>query len=280
MVKSLVLTGFGINCEEELAAAYRLAGAEADIVHLNDILLQGFDLHAYDILNFPGGFSFGDDIASGRVLANKIKYKQLPSGTTLLAEIRRFLAAGKHVMGICNGFQVLVKLGLLPNIGGEVEQEVTLSRNDSGKYENRWCYLKVTEGTHSPFLKGLDVFAVPVRHGEGKLIIDNPELTRQIVAQRLNCLSYCDAQGNITHQYPANPNGADLACAGLCDPSGQVFGLMPHPEAYLSRFNHPDWGLRQRQNPEASDEGEGLSIFRNIVTHIAQQKKSSALAVS
>lgn len=271
MVKSLILTGFGINCEEEMAAAYRLAGATADIVHLNDILLQHFDIHAYNILNFPGGFSFGDDIASGKVLANKIKYKRLLSGSTLLGEIQHFLAAGKFVMGVCNGFQVLVKLGLLPNIGGKVCQEATLSRNDSGKYENRWCYLKVTEGTHTPFLKGMDLFPVPVRHGEGKLIIGDAELERHIIAQRLNCLSYCDADGSITLQYPANPNGATLACAGLCDPSGQVFGMMPHPEAYLSLYNHPNWGALKRQQPELSEEGAGLQIFRNIVQHIGQQ---------
>ena len=274
MVKSLILTGFGINCEEELAAAYRLAGATADIVHLNDILLQNFDIHTYDVLNFPGGFSFGDDIASGRVLANKIKYKCLPSGNTFLAEIERFLAAGKFVLGVCNGFQVLVKLGLLPNLSGEVYQEVSLSRNDSGKYENRWCYLKVNPNSPTPFLKDLDVFAVPVRHGEGKLIIDNNDIRQQIVAQKLNCLSYCDAQGNTTHQYPANPNGADLACAGLCNPTGQVFGLMPHPEAFLSLYNHPNWALLQRQQPDLPEEGAGLQIFRNIVQHIQSAKQT------
>jgi phosphoribosylformylglycinamidine synthase I len=271
MVKSLILTGFGINCEEEMAAAYRLAGAQADIVHLNDILLQGFDIHQYHLLNFPGGFSFGDDIASGKVLANKIKYKRLASGNTLLDEIKLFLANGKFVMGICNGFQVLVKLGLLPDINGEVEQEVTLSRNDSGKYENRWCYLKVNKAAPTPFLKNIDQFAVPVRHGEGKLIINDATLQQQIIKQQLNCLSYCDEQGNITDQYPANPNGAALSCAGLCSPSGQVFGLMPHPEAYLSLYNHPNWGAIKRQNPQISEEGEGLQIFKNIVAHIAQQ---------
>lgn len=271
-VRSLVLTGFGINCEEELAAAYAMSNAIADIVHLNDILLQGFDIHAYDILNFPGGFSFGDDIASGRVLANKIRHKQLLSGKTLLDEIKLFLASGKYILGICNGFQVLVKLGLLPDIGGNTEQEVTLSRNHSGKYENRWCYVKVSKHVKTPFLKDLDVFSVPVRHGEGRLLIKNPEIQNLIVQQGLNCLSYCDPHGNLTEQYPLNPNGSALCCAGLTNATGQVFGMMPHPEAYLSLYNHPNWAQIKRQNPYISEEGEGLSLFKNIVRHIFDKK--------
>lgn len=270
-VKSLIITGFGINCEEELSAAYRLAGAEAPIVHLNDILIKGFNIHDFDILNFPGGFAFGDDISSGKVLANKIKYKKLKSGNTFLDEIKRFLSAGKYVLGICNGFQVLVKLGLLPNIGGKVDQEVTLTHNNSGKYENRWVYCKVNENSHTPFLKGIEQFAVPVRHGEGKLILKNKEIESKILVQGLDCLSYCDAEGNSTDVYPMNPNGAALNCAGLTDPSGQVFGLMPHPEAYLSLYNHPDWGRMKRENPNISEDGEGLQIFRNIVQHIQMQ---------
>ncbi len=268
MIKSLVLTGFGINCEEEMAAAYRLAGAQADIVHVNDILRQGFDIHNYHILNFPGGFSFGDDISSGKVLANKIKYKKLPNGRTFLDEINLFLAQGKYIMGVCNGFQVLVKLGLLPNVGGRVEQEVSLSRNNSGQYENRWCYLKVNPNSRTPFLRGMTVFPVPVRHGEGKLIINNAELEQSIIQQALNCLSYCMPDGTPTDQYPLNPNGAALQCAGLISPNGQVFGLMPHPEAFLSLYNHPNWGQLKRQDPHRSEDGEGLQIFRNIVEHI------------
>ncbi|OWY22208.1 phosphoribosylformylglycinamidine synthase subunit PurQ [Sphingobacteriales bacterium UPWRP_1] len=271
-VKSLVITGFGINCEEETNAAYLLAGAQSEIVHLNDILIKGFDIHAFDIVNFPGGFSFGDDISSGKVLANKIKYKQLSSGTTLFQELLRFLSSGKFIFGACNGFQVLVKLGLLPNINGLADQEVTLMRNNSGKYEDRWVTCRVTAGTHTPFLKGIDRIALPVRHGEGKLVIKNEAIRQQIIDQKLNCLSYCDEQGNPTDVYPMNPNGAELNCAGLTNPTGQVFGLMPHPEAYLSLYNHPNWGQKKRQNPRISEEGEGLAIFKNIVHHIANTK--------
>ena len=276
IIRSLIITGFGINCEEEMAAAYRMAGAETDIVHLNDILIKNHSIHAYHILNFPGGFSFGDDIASGKVLANKIKYKKLASGNTLLDDIKTFLSEGKFVLGVCNGFQVLVKMGLLPNLSGEIEQEVTLTHNDSGKFEDRWVFCKVNPHSDCPFLKGIDIIPLPVRHGEGKLIIKNNAIKKHIVQQNLNCLSYSDEEGKVTDEYPLNPNGADLACAGLCDTSGQVFGLMPHPEAFLSLYNHPDWGRIKRLHPNISEEGEGLKIFKNIVEHI---KVTATLAV-
>jgi phosphoribosylformylglycinamidine synthase I len=269
MVQALILTGFGINCEEEFAAAYRLAGAEATIVHLNQVLHGQVSIHDFDILNFPGGFSFGDDLGSGVVLANKLRYRQTSAdGRTLLDDIKQFIANGKFVLGICNGFQVLVKLGLLPNLGGAVTPEVTLTHNASGRYEDRWVRLRVNPNSNTPFLKGLDTLEVPVRHGEGRLVVPSAAIREQIEAAGLNCLSYVDAGGDGTSLYPHNPNGADLNCAGLTDPTGQVFGLMPHPEAYLSAFNHPDWARRRRQNPSASEEGEGLAIFRNIVEHL------------
>ncbi|MBK6612115.1 MAG: phosphoribosylformylglycinamidine synthase subunit PurQ [Sphingobacteriales bacterium] len=270
-VKALVITGYGINCEEEMAAAYQFSGAKADIVFINDILEGDISIHDYDIVNFPGGFSFGDDISSGKVLANKIKFKQLTSGKTLLDELQIFLNNGKFVMGVCNGFQVLVKLGLLPNIAGNFAPETTLTNNNSGKYEDRWVYCKVNPNSKTPFLSGIDKIALPVRHGEGRLLIKNDSLRQQIIEQNLNCLSYCDAAGTITGEYPLNPNGAELNCAGLCSPNGQVFGLMPHPEAFLSFYNHPNWGQLKRQNPNHTEDGEGLQIFRNIVAHIKLQ---------
>jgi phosphoribosylformylglycinamidine synthase len=227
-------------------------------------------IHDFDILNFPGGFSFGDDLGSGVVLANKLRYRQTgASGRTLLDDIRQFIADGKYVLGICNGFQVLVKLGLLPNLGGDVTPEVTLTHNASGRYEDRWVTLRVNPAASTPFLKGIDTMEVPVRHGEGRLVVPDAATARAIEAAGLNCLSYIDANGDGTSQYPLNPNGAALNCAGLTDPTGQVFGLMPHPEAFLSAYNHPDWARRKRLRLGASEEGEGLRIFRNIVEHIA-----------
>lgn len=269
MVKSLILTGFGINCEEEMAAAYRLAGAKATIVHLNEVLHAQVSIHDFDILNFPGGFSFGDDLASGKVMANKIRYKRLPNGNTLLDEIKAFLKAGKYVMGVCNGFQMLTRLGLLPNLGLSFEQQTSLHYNQSGKYEDRWCYCKVNPASKTPFLKGLDLLPLPVRHGEGRLIFANDAVRNDVQAQALNCLTYCTADGTPTGEYPLNPNGAELNCAGLCDPTGQVFGLMPHPEAFLSLYNHPNWGTEKRQNPDLNEEGLGLRLFKNIVEHVA-----------
>lgn len=272
MVKSLVITGFGINCEEEMAAAYQLAGAEAFIVHLNEILLGKVSIHDYDILNFPGGFSFGDDLASGKVVANKIKFKKLPSGRVLLDEIKHFLDDGKYILGVCNGFQMLVRMGLLPNTKATFEQEATLSNNNSAKFEDRWVYCKVNNADKTPFLKGIDVIALPARHGEGKLIFMDDTMRATVQQQDLNCLTYCTKEGVETDEYPANPNGADLNCAGLCSPSGQVFGLMPHPEAYLSAYNHPNWGQNKRHSNAFDEAGEGLSIFTNIVNHVKDKK--------
>ena len=271
-VRALVLTGFGINCEEEVAAAYRLAGAEATVAHLNQVLHGQVRLHDFDVLTFPGGFSFGDDLGSGVVLANKLRYRQTGAdGRTLLDDLREYIAAGKFVLGICNGFQVLVKLGLLPNLGGRTAPEVTLTHNASGRYEDRWVTLRVNPRANTPFLKGIDTLEVPVRHGEGRLVVPDDATRAALEAAGLNCLSYVDAAGDSTADYPFNPNGAALNCAGLTDPTGQVFGLMPHPEAFLTAYNHPDWARRRRLNPGASEEGAGLRIFRNIVAHISQQ---------
>lgn len=268
-VRSLVVTGFGINCEEEMAAAYQLASAEADIVHLNDVFRGRVLIHDYDILNFPGGFSFGDDLGSAKVLANKFKYKKMASGCSLIDELKNFLDDKKYIIGVCNGFQALVKMGLLPNTGGSFEQEATLTHNESGKFEDRWVTCRVNPDSRSPFLAGIDLIDLPVRHGEGRLLISSDEVRKSIVENGLNCLDYVDKNGQSTADYPFNPNGSQINCAGLTDPSRQVFGLMPHPEAHLSFYNHPNWGSKKRQNPTAQEKGEGLKIFENIVNYIA-----------
>ncbi len=271
-VKALIITGYGINCEEEMAVAYKLAGAEADIVHLNDIFLKKISIHGYDILNFPGGFSFGDDLGSGKVMANKMKYKRLVSGKLFLDEIKDFLFDGKFILGICNGFQFLVKMGLLPNINDNLEQEITLTYNDSAKFENRWVFCKTNNNIRTPFLQDINTIYLPVRHGEGKLIIKNEHLKIEIIHNNMNCLSYCTPEGLITSEYPYNPNGSELNCAALADSTGQIFGMMPHPEAYLSLYNNPQWHKLKRENPDISEEGEGLKIFQNIVRHIRFKK--------
>ncbi|MCF7792397.1 MAG: phosphoribosylformylglycinamidine synthase subunit PurQ [Candidatus Cloacimonetes bacterium] len=267
-VKALIITGFGINCEEEMAAAYKLAGADTIICHLNDVFAGKISIQDFDVLNFPGGFAFGDDLGSGKVLSNKMKFKKMADGHQFMAEIKKFLDDGKFILGVCNGFQFLVKMGLLPDVSGSWQQEVTLTRNNSAKFEDRWVYCKVNPENKTPFLHGIDILPVPVRHGEGKLIIKDGKIEKAIMEKDLNCLNYCDADGNVTDEYPLNPNGSALNCAGLTNDTGQVFGLMPHPEAFLSLYNHPNWGQIKRNNPDISEDGEGLKIFRNIVEYI------------
>jgi len=267
-VKALVVTGYGINCEDEMAAAYRLAGADADIVHLHEVFSERVNIHDYEILNFPGGFAFGDDLGSAKVLANKFKFKKMKSGSHFIDEVQKFLDSKKYIVGVCNGFQALVKMGLLPNTNGSFEQEVTLTHNDSGRFEDRWITAKVNADSQSPYLKDLGLIDMPVRHGEGKLLFKDEKVRKTIIENHLNCLTYADDEGRETGEYPFNPNGSELNCAGLTDKTRQVFGLMPHPEAFLSLYNHPDWGRMKRQNPEISEEGQALQIFKNIVRYI------------
>ncbi|MFH1727275.1 MAG: phosphoribosylformylglycinamidine synthase subunit PurQ [Pseudomonadota bacterium] len=267
--KALVITGFGINCEEELNAAFSLSGFNSKIVFLNEILNDKVNIHEFDIIGFPGGFSFGDDLGSGKVLANKIRYKKIGNKeTTLMDELKIFINDKKFILGICNGFQALVKMGLLPNIGGNFEAEVTLATNDSGKFENRWVKCKINEN-NSPFLTNIKSMDLPVRHGEGKLIIKDGTIKKLIIEKKLNCLTYCDEDLNESSMFPQNPNGAALNCAALINETGHVLGMMPHPEAFLSLYNHPNWGQIKRNNPNISEAGQGLKIFQNIFEAIS-----------
>ena len=270
-VRALVITGFGINCQDELAAAYRLAGGEADIVHFNELLSGLRPVRGYDVINFPGGFSFGDDLGAGKALANKMRFCKLSGGRTILEEIAGHIAAGGFVLGICNGFQIQVTSGLLPNVGGNFTQEVSLIVNDSGHFEDRWVHCRVAQPVRTPFLKDIGVIALPVRHKEGKLVVRDNAIRAAIREQGLCALRYCDAAGAVATEYPALPNGAEFSCAGLADPSGRVLGMMPHPEAYLSIYNHPDWS-RRRAAAGGTEAGEGLRLFQNIVEHIRRNR--------
>ncbi|MBI4818688.1 MAG: phosphoribosylformylglycinamidine synthase subunit PurQ [Deltaproteobacteria bacterium] len=266
-MRAAVLNGFGINCEVETAAALRMAGAEVDTVHLNRVLLGKASIRAFDLVVFPGGFSFGDDLGSGRVLASKLRFARLPSGRRLVDELDAFLADGGRLLGICNGFQILVKAGLLPfgSSGGFVQQ-ATLAPNDSGRFEDRWVRLRVNPKTPAAWLRTLGVFEAPVRHGEGKVVLASAVRAR-VEASGLDALSYVDEDGQPTERYPENPNGSSLGCAGLTDPSGQVLGLMPHPEAFLSPLNHPAWPSTKRREEwiETPKRGQGYSFFAALV---------------
>jgi len=272
-VKSLILTGFGINCEIEMGAAYKNAGASVDIIHFNDLINGTYKLQDYDILNFPGGFSFGDDIASGKVMANKIKFKKTARGKSLVEEILEFVDAGNYVLGICNGFQILTQLGLLPDTHGQIETEAALLHNDSRKYEDRWVYCKVNPKNNSPWLKGMDLIPLPVRHGEGKLIFKDEKIRKNLIDNNQIALQYAHKNGNIAQSYPQNPNGSTFSIAGLTDKTGQIFGLMPHPEAFLSFYNYPAWSGMKRQGKILEREQTGQKFFDNIVSHIKQTKE-------
>jgi len=248
----LVLVGFGINCDYETEHAFQLAGAVTHRVHLNDVLADKAMLVRYHVVALPGGFSFGDHIASGRVLANRLRYG-------LGEELRSFIADGKLVIGICNGFQVMVKMGLLPGLDGKFKQTVTLTLNDSGKFEDRWVYLKRDPHTKCIFAQGIESLYLPVRHGEGKFMTDTDETLEQLRANGQVVFRYCGPDGGRP-TYPFNPNGSVDDIAGICDPTGRVFGMMPHPEAYLYRENHPRWTREQLPS-----EGLGRRVFMNAV---------------
>lgn len=254
-IQALVLTGFGINCDHETANALERAGATAMRVHLNDLIDRPTLLDKTHIFAVPGGFSFGDDIASGKILANRLRYR-------LGGPLRGFVAAGKLVIGICNGFQVLVKMGMLPIANGAFQQTVTLTHNDSGRFENRWVHLVTVPDTRCVWLKDVGRLELPVRHGEGKFIPQDGATMNALRDNGQIALRYCHHDGMPARgSFPANPNGSADDVAGICDATGRVLGLMPHPEAFVDRTNHPRW--TREQIPE---EGAGLQIFRNAVT--------------
>jgi phosphoribosylformylglycinamidine synthase subunit PurQ / glutaminase len=268
-VKALVLSGNGINCERETAFACQAAGASAaDIVPIWDLVAGEARLGDYQLLCLPGGFLDGDDLGAARAGANRFRHAQIQGGGQhLWEEIQGFVTAGKLVIGICNGFQLMVKLGLLPAFpGGLGRQDVTLTFNDSGRFEDRWVELNVDPKSPCVFTRGLDRIALPIRHGEGKLLTQTEALSAQLAAQHLVPLHYVDpATGAPTEAYPQNPNGSPGGAAALCDPTGRLFGLMPHPECYLHRTHHPRW----TRLPNLPEEGQGLALFRNAVRYLS-----------
>lgn len=266
-VKVCVLRTAGTNCDKETAFAFSKVGAQAELVHINDLILRENSLLDYQILALPGGFSYGDDIASGKVFANELRYK-LEEG------LRKFITDGKLIIGICNGFQVLVKSGLLPGtrpyrIGryaplrsnNEFEQEASLIINDSGKFEDRWVYLK--NSGKSVWTKDMpEIIYLPVAHGEGKFIVKDKSLLNRLKANKQIIFRYCSAQGK-PGGYPDNPNGSLDDIAGITDATGRILGLMPHPERHIASIQHPRrFSARNRQA------GDGLQIFSNGVKYV------------
>jgi len=233
--KALVLRAAGTNCDRETQYALEQAGFQAERVHVNRLMEAPAALKDYQFLVAPGGFSYGDDVAAGKILANQMLHR-------LAEPLNEFLADGKLVLGICNGFQVLVKSGLLP--WGRVEpgragRDVTLAWNDSGRFEDRWVHLKAESDT-CVFLPAGEVIALPVAHGEGKFVARDADVLKRLNEGRQVALRYVDAAGD-PGGYPVNPNGSAEDIAGICDPSGRVLGLMPHPERFVDITHHPRW---------------------------------------
>jgi len=245
-VRTLILRAPGTNCDQETAFAFQQAGAETSLVHIGQLIRHEQKLEDYQIMVVPGGFTYGDDLGAGRVLANEIRLK-------LGDDIERFVARGSLILGICNGFQVLVKAGVLP--GRASGHRLTLTTNDSGRFECRWVYLSANSQSRCVFTRGMERLYLPVAHGEGKVVADADAINGLDVA-----LYYTDEQGNRQAGYPHNPNGSMADIAGICDSTGRIFALMPHPERHIRPSQHPKW---PRQ--EAGNRGNGFKIFRNAV---------------
>lgn len=248
-IKTLILRAQGTNCDEETAFAFQQAGAEASLVHIGQLIRREKKLADYQIMVFPGGFTYGDDLGAGRVLANEIRLK-------LGADIEQFIESGCLIMGICNGFQVLVKAGILPGL--KSQQKLTLTTNDSGRFECRWVHLSTSSNSKCIFTKGIERLYLPIAHGEGKIVAAADTPGKLDIA-----LYYTDEKGNQQAGYPHNPNGSMENIAGICDDTGRIFALMPHPERHIIPSQHPGW-LTGR----AGKQGDGLKVFQNAVDWI------------
>lgn len=252
--KVAILFTAGTNCDEETIYAFQLAGANAERVHLNLLKKKHHLLKNYHILVIPGGFTYGDYISAGKILANELQF-------ILKDSISEFINQGKLILGICNGFQVLVKAGILPGFSQYfTKQTITLNANDSNRFECRWVYLKTNSKSPCIFTKGIDILPVPVAHAEGKFETDNKRTLDQLKKYNQIVFTYVNEQGEKAG-YPYNPNGSIENIAGICDKTGRILGLMPHPERFSSIYHHPRWHSKEINEPA------GLKIFTNAVNY-------------
>ncbi len=270
--KALVPTGYGLNCDYETDYALKLAGAESYTVHINELIQKkksGMPTPLDDchILVIGGGFSWADDHGAGVVLASKLKFN-------LGEEIARFIDQGKLIIGICNGFQTLVNLGLLPGFNGNYrERRAAITYNDAGNFIDTWVHLKANPDSPCIYTKGITAVDLPVRHGEGKFYAAKEDVERLVKNDQV-ALQYADEKGDpALGRWPENPNGSLMDIAGICDATGRIFGLMPHPEAFNHPTNHPDWTRQKEQLLRAGKnledlEAEGIKIFRNAVDYV------------
>lgn len=251
----LVFSGYGLNCEEETKAAFEIAGAKADIVHINDLIAKPSMLENYQIAAIPGGFAYGDDTGAGKAYGAKLKQH-------LGKEIEKFLERDTLFIAICNGFQVATSAGILPG---------ALIANDNARYTCRWVDLKVT--SDSPWLKGIKKFSVPIAHGEGKYVAPG-EIIKTLHKRQEIALTYEKGEVSKHFDLPANPNGSTLNIAGITARNGRVLGLMPHPER-ATRFTHlPHWTYLKekfvREDKKVPHDGPGIQIFRNAVDYFSR----------
>ncbi|MFC1814891.1 phosphoribosylformylglycinamidine synthase subunit PurQ [Thermodesulfobacteriota bacterium] len=266
-VKVLVLAGYGLNCDHETAYAFDLAGAQAIRVHINSLIDGSVSLDGFQILVFVGGFSWGDDHGAGVIQAVRLK---MNIGDEILA----FVEKQNLVLGICNGFQTLVNLGLLPGFDQDyTARSVALTFNDCGNFRDDWVSLLVNPASPCIYTRGLDRIELPIRHGEGKFYTDEAILAR-LLKDNLVAIQYARPDGAPAGgQFPYNPNGSLADVAGICDPTGRIFGLMPHPEAYNHWTNHPDWTrikATSKHRGGAVDAGPplGIRMLKNAVDFV------------
>ena len=269
-VQALVLTGYGLNCDHETAYALELAGARASRIHINSLIDGSAQLDDFRIMVFGGGFSWGDDHGAGVIQAVRLK-------TNIGEKILEFVEEGNLVIGICNGFQTLVNLGLLPGFDGDYRtRSVALTFNDCGNFRDQWVTLKVNPSSPCIFTRGLDRLELPVRHGEGKFYSDKITLGHLMNNNQV-VIRYAMPDGGLAdRRFPFNPNGSLLDIAGICDPTGRIFGLMPHPEAFNHATNHPDWTrnkekIKRLGKTTDSSPTIGIRMFQNAVQFISDR---------
>jgi phosphoribosylformylglycinamidine synthase subunit PurQ / glutaminase len=267
-VKALVLTGYGLNCDYETAFAFELAGARAQRVHINALIDGSVSLDEFQIMAFIGGFSWGDDHGAGVIQAVRMK-------TNIGEKLLDFIEQGKLVIGICNGFQCLVNLGLLPGIDRNyANRSIALTNNDCGNFRDDWVHLSINPASPCIFTQGLLKIELPVRHGEGKFFAEDA-IMHKLTANDQIVLRYGLPDGRPAQgAFPYNPNGSIDDVAGICDPTGRIFGLMPHPEAFNQWTNHPNWTqhkelIKRGQAPAAAKITPGIQIFKNAVDYFS-----------
>ena len=266
--KAIVITGNGTNCETEAAHACSLGGFdEVRIAHISELLAGDARLEEFHFLNLTGGFLDGDDLGSAKAQANRLKFAKVDElEEHLIDQLLRFIKDGKPILGVCNGFQLMVKMGLLPAFDGNyLRQEATLTFNDCGRFQDRWVYLKTNPDSPSIFTRGIEKGVYfPIRHGEGKFVASSPTVLKMLEERNLAVLKYSVPDySSSTMEFPLNPNGSENAIAGICDETGRLMGLMPHPEAFTHFTNHPRW-----TREDLAEDGEGLILFKNAAEYV------------